>query len=133
MEGLLKNKTDMLCGTAQVDTIPTCDPRDVGGISPREPVWRDKVVQSQCIESNFKGAEVKVTMRPLVAAARRRVGENGGAAVSPSLNENCLGQLKIKVSSCLRGLIWDVGSMALRSPALVSAERKITQPLDKFK
>lgn len=91
----------MLHGTAQADTIPTCDPRDMRGISPREPVWRDKVVQSQRIESNFKGAEVKVTMRPLVATTRRWVGENGGAAVSPSLNENSLGQLKIKVSSCL--------------------------------
>lgn len=125
--GFLKIKT------AHADTIPTCDPRDMRGVSPREPVWRDKVVQSQCIESNLKGAEVKVTMRPLVATTRRRMGENGGAAVSPSLNENRLGQLKIEVSSCLRGLIWDMGGMALRSPALVSEERKIKEPLNKLK
>lgn len=123
----------MLCGTAHADTIPTCDPRDMRRVSPREPVWRDKVVQSQCIESNLKGAEVKVAMRALMATTRRWMGKNGGAAVSPSLNKNRLGQLKIEVSSCLRGLIWDMGGMALRPPALVPEERKIKEPLNKLK
>lgn len=58
-------------------------------------------------------------MRPLVATTGGWVGENGSTAVSTCLDEDCLGQLKIEVCSCLRGLIGDMRCMALWPPALI--------------
>lgn len=96
----------------------------MGGVGSREPVGRYEVVQPQCIESNLKGAEVKVAMRPLVATAGGRVGENGGAAVATGLDENRLGQLKIEVRGCFRGLIGDMRCMALWPPAFIPERDK---------
>lgn len=47
------------------------------------------------------------------------MGEDGGTAISTCFDKDCLGQFKVEVSSCLRGLVWDMRSMALQPPPFI--------------
>lgn len=68
-------------------------------------------------------------MWSLVPTTGGRVGEDGGTAVSTSFDEDCLGQFKVEVSSCLWWLVWNMRSMALQPPPFIprgKAQRQLS-------
>lgn len=86
-------------------------------------------MQAQGIQTYLKGTEVQVAVGPLVSTAGGWMCKNGSAAVPSSFNEDSLGQLKIEVGSCFRGLIRDMRSMALQTTPFVSGQLKQSRHL----
>lgn len=76
-------------------------------------------MQAESVQADLKSTNVQVPVGPLVASAGRRLCENGCGRVSTSFDQDRFGQLKIKMSCCLRRLVWYVGGVALRTSALV--------------
>lgn len=76
-------------------------------------------MQAEGIQANFKGTQMQVAVGPLMASAGRGLSENGGGAVSTSFNQHSLGQLKVKMGSCLGWLVGYMWSMAFRSTAFI--------------
>ncbi len=74
-------------------------------------------MQAEGIQANFKGTQMQVAVGSLMASAGRGLSENGGGAVSTSFNQHSLGQLKVKMGSCLGWLVGHVWSMAFRPAA----------------
>lgn len=78
-------------------------------------------MQAEGIQADFKGTQMQVAVGPLMASASRGLSENGCGAVSTSFNQHSLGQLKVKMSSCLRWLVGHMWSMAFRPATFVPA------------
>lgn len=76
-------------------------------------------MEAESVQANLKSTNVQVPVRPLVASAGRGLRENGCGRVSPSFDQDCFGQLKIKVSCRLRWLVRYVGSVAFWTAAFV--------------
>lgn len=81
-------------------------------------------MQPKGIQANLKGTQMQVAVGPLVTSTGRRLSENGGGAVSSSFNQHSLGQLKVKMGSCLRWLVGHVWSMTFRPAAFIPREKE---------
>lgn len=77
-------------------------------------------MEAESVQADLKSTNVQVPVGPLVASAGRGLCENGCGRVSTSFDQDCFGQLKIKMSRRLRRLVWYVGGVALRTSAFVS-------------
>lgn len=81
-------------------------------------------MQAEGIQANLKGTQMQVAVGPLVTSTGRGLRENGGGAVSSSFNQHSLGQLKVKMGSCLRWLVGHVWSMTFRPTAFIPIKRE---------
>lgn len=81
-------------------------------------------MKSEGIQANLKGTQMQVAVGSLVATTGRGLSENGGGAVSSSFNQHSLGQLKVKMGSCLRWLVGHMWSMAFRPAAFIPIKRE---------
>lgn len=76
------------------------------GVGAWQPVGGDTVAEPQGVETNLKGAEVEVSVGSSMRRGGGGLGEQGGGAASPSLQQHILGQLKHEVCRCLTWLVW---------------------------
>lgn len=81
-------------------------------------------MEAESVQADLKSTNVQVPVGPLVASAGRGLCENGCGRVPTSFDQDCFGQLKVKVSCCLRRLVRYVGSVAFRTTAFVPERDK---------
>ena len=88
----------------------TCYPRDVWRICPWQPVRRDTVMKTECIQSNLERAKMKCSVGSTLAVVSRRrwrlIDKHRRWTVATSFDQNRLGQLKHEVSRRLTWLVW---------------------------
>lgn len=77
-------------------------------------------MEAQSVQADLKSTNVQVPVGPLVASAGRGLCENGCGRVSTSFDQDCFGQLKIKVSCRLRWLVRYMGRVAFWTSTFVS-------------
>jgi len=88
-----------------ITTDETCDPGNMWGVCPRQPVRWDTVVQPKSIEADLEGTQMQRSMCLGVAGRWRLVDEQRRWTVATGFHKNRLGQLKHEMCRCFTRLV----------------------------